>query len=631
MIRTLCLLTLCALVHSSLKAQVAPALIPIPAAAHYPAGSLDLPREIMIYIDPAFANKSFILGHLSGRLATAAGIRLADAPAESAKLRLLKSPASVGQSAESYQLKVSAAGMTISSPGEAGLFYGIQTLWQLLPAAIESKQRAENAAWIVPFAEIEDRPRVAWRGLMLDVARHFFTNAQVKDFIDHMAAYKFNRLHLHLTDDQGWRLEIKRLPRLTSIGGYRGQRTGKWGEFSKQDPAEDKNYGGFYTQDDIRELLDYAKDRQIEILPEIDIPGHSMALLAAYPKLSCTPGEYQVNGGDRFMHWPGGGKFYSTIDNNLCPANEQVYQLLDTIFTEVAELFPFEYIHIGGDETFKGFWEKSAAIKALMQREKLKDMHEVQSYFVKRVAKIVASKGKKMMGWDEIMEGGLAPDAAVMSWQGDKGGIAASKMKHPVVMSPNSYAYVDLYQGDPLAEPPTYGMVRLKKSYEFNPFPAGADTAYILGGQANLWSERLHTVRHAEYMLWPRGWAIAESVWSHPAKKSWNNFVQRVEQHFVRFDSAGIGYSRSMYDPMVMVKAVKDTTIEIELSTEVENLQIHYSFDEFPPDGYYPVYREPLRFPLGASTLMLQTYRNGKPVGKLMRLPLVELRKRARR
>jgi hexosaminidase len=285
---------------------------------------------------------------------------------------------------------------------------------------------------------------------------------------------------------------------------------------------------------------------------------------------------------------------------------------------------------MGGDEAYKGWWEKSAAIKDLMKREKLKDMHEVQSYFVKRVGKIIASKGKKMMGWDEIMEGGLAPGAAVMSWQGEKGGIAASKMKHPVVMSPNTYTYVDLYQGDPLSEPPTYGMVRLKKSYEFNPVPEGADPAYILGGQANLWSERLHTVRHAEYMLWPRAFAVAESVWSPQSKKDWNSFVNRIEQHFTRFDQAGINYSTSMYDPILSVR-LKDTSVEVSMQTEVPNLSIHYSFDEFPPDNYYPEYRSPILFPAGATTLRVQTYRNGKPIGKLMILPLADLRKRIRK
>lgn len=610
-------------------AQVAePALIPVPVEVKYSAGSYNLPAALNVSFDAGIADKSFLMQQLVAKFSTAAGITVKES-SDQAQLRFKLNKAA--GSSESYQLTVNEKGVLIEAPSSAGLFYGLQTLWQLLPPAIEAKSKVEGVNWSLPYCSIKDAPRVGWRGLMLDVARHFFTKEQVKDFIDHMAAYKYNRLHLHLTDDQGWRLEIKALPKLTEVGAFRGERTGRWGEFGKQDPKEPKTYGGYYTQEDIKELLAYAAERHISILPEIDIPGHSMAILAAYPDLSCTPGtDYQVNGGDRFMHWPGGGKFYSDIDNNLCPANERVYALLDTIFTEVAALFPMEYIHMGGDEAYKGWWEKSPAIKALMQREKLKDMHEVQSYFVKRVGKIIASKGKKMMGWNEIMEGGLAPGAAVMSWQGEKGGIAASKMKHPVVMSPNTYTYVDLYQGDPLSEPPTYGMVRLKKTYEFNPVPVGADPAYVLGGQANLWSERLHTVRHAEYMLWPRAFAVAESVWSPQQKKDWNSFVNRIEKHFDRFDQAGINYSTSMYDPIVSVR-LKDTSVEVSMQTEVPNLNIHYSFDEFPPDNYYPEYKSPIVFPAGSSTLRVQTYRNGKPIGKLMILPLADLRKRIRK
>lgn len=624
-----CLLGCMLLIGMGSFAQKEPALIPVPVELKYSAGSFSLPAAMNVYFDAGIADKSFLMQQLSDKLTTAAGISVKETTPDQAQLQF-KLTKSAG-STEAYQLSVNEKGILIESPSSAGLFYGLQTLWQLLPPAIEAKTKVENINWSLPYCSIKDAPRVGWRGLMLDVARHFFTKQQVKDFIDHMAAYKYNRLHLHLTDDQGWRLEIKALPKLTEVGAFRGERTGRWGEFGKQDPKEPKTYGGYYTQEDIKELLAYAAQRHIAILPEIDIPGHSMAFLAAYPDLSCTPGTpYQVNGGDRFMHWPGGGKFYSDIDNNLCPANERVYGLLDTIFTEVAALFPIEYIHMGGDEAYKGWWEKSAAIKDLMKREKLKDMHEVQSYFVKRVGKIIASKGKKMMGWDEIMEGGLAPGAAVMSWQGEKGGIAASKMKHPVVMSPNTYTYVDLYQGDPLSEPPTYGMVRLKKSYEFNPVPEGADPAYILGGQANLWSERLHTVRHAEYMLWPRAFAVAESVWSPQQKKDWTSFVNRIEQHFERFDQAGINYSTSMYDPILSVR-LKDTSVEVSMQTEVPNLSIHYSFDEFPPDNFYPEYKSPILFPAGASTLRVQTYRDGKPIGKLMILPLADLRKRIRK
>jgi hexosaminidase len=359
------------------------------------------------------------------------------------------------------------------------------------------------------------------------------------------------------------------------------------------------------------------------------VPGHSLAAVAAYHELTCTPDStYQVNSGERFMIWPGNGTFYGTLDNTLCPANEKVYELLDKVFTEVAALFPFQYIHMGGDECYKGFWEKSEAVKQLMQREGLKDMHEVQSYFVKRVEKIISSKGKKMMGWDEIMEGGLAPGASVMSWQGMKGGIAAAGAGHPVVMSPNDYAYVDLYQGDPVAEPLTYSMVRLNKSYSFDPLPKGVDSTLILGGQCNLWSERLSTMRHAQYMLWPRGLAIAESVWSLPSKKNWNDFVNRVEKQFERFDMANTKYSRSMYDPIFTAKKDAEGKLSIVLSTEIEGLNIHYTFDETYPDNFYPIYEGPLSVPKEASNLRVITYRGNEQVGKMITMPVAELTRR---
>ncbi|MBC6493115.1 beta-N-acetylhexosaminidase [Flavihumibacter stibioxidans] len=609
-----------------------PALIPIPVKMQTGTGIYHLKQQVSFSTNASSPEIDFIYQQLSGKLRTAAGISCTRTNQQVADIRFeLVKPADKTIGREGYRLQVNEKGIQVAANEAAGFFYALQTLWQLMPAEIDSKTPVQSVNWTVPHTTITDHPRFGWRGLMLDVARHFFTKQQVMDFIDNMVKYKYNMLHLHLTDDQGWRIEIKSMPKLTEVGAWRAERTGRWGEFKKQSPEEPRTYGGFYTHEDIRELIHYAKQRFVTILPEIDIPGHSMAMLAAYPDLSCTPTPYQVNVGDRFMIWPGNGTFYGTIDNNLCPANEKVYEALDRIFTEAAQLFPYEYIHMGGDETYKGFWEKSEAITALMKREKLKDQHEVQSYFVKRVGRIIASKGKKMMGWDEIMEGGLAPGAGVMSWQGEKGGIEAAQLKHPVVMSPNTYTYVDLYQGDPLAEPPTYGMLRLKKTYEFNPVPKGVDSSYILGGQANLWSERLHTVRHAEYMLWPRGWAVAESVWSPVTAKNWNDFVKRTEIHFKRADMAETNYSRSMYDPIVAVQKVQDSLVQVSLSTEVDGLSIHYSFDEFYPDRFYPVYKQPLVFPAGASSLKIVSYRDGKQVGRQINLPLEELKKRIRK
>ncbi len=534
---------------------------------------------------------------------------------------------------EGYKLSVATSGVTIEANQPAGLFYGMQSLLQLFPPAIESKTAVKDQKWSAPAVDITDQPRFGWRGLMFDVSRHFFTKSDVKRYIDDMVKYKYNLLHLHLTDDEGWRIEIKSLPRLTEVGAWNVYKVGTFGNFSPPTPDEPRNFGGFYTQDDIRELVQYAKDRFVNILPEVDIPGHSLAAVVSYPELSCTPGadKYSVRSGERFMDWTDSGNI-AMVDNTLCPANEKVYEIYDKIFTEVAKLFPFEYIHMGGDECAKNFWEKSAAIKDLMKRENLKDMNEVQSYFVKRIEKIIESKGKKMIGWDEILEGGLAPNAAVMSWRGIQGGIAAAKMGHEVVMSPTNFVYLDYMQADPVIEPPVYAILRLKTSYQFEPVPDGVDPKYIKGGQANLWTEQVYNMRHAEYMTWPRGLAIAEALWSPKAKRNWNDFVPRVEKQFERFDMSETKYAPSMYDPIF--KSAKDSAsgrLLVEMSTEIEGLDIHYSFDNTFPDKFYPKYEKPLIVPKDASFLKVITYRNGKPIGRLNVMPVAELEKRAQR
>ena len=532
---------------------------------------------------------------------------------------------------EGYTIDVSSNAVTIQANEPAGLFYGAQTLLQLLPKEIESKSVVQNVNWTIPAVRITDFPRFGWRGLMFDVTRHFFTKQEVKDFIDEMVKYKMNLLHLTLSNDEGWRVQIKTLPRLTDVGAWSVRKVGTHGTFPAPGANEPRDYGGFYSQDDIRELVQYAKERFVNILPEIDVPGHSLAAIVSYPELSCTPGaeKYRVRSGEKIMDWHSKG-FTALIDNTLCPANEKVYTFLDKVFTEVAELFPFEYIHMGGDECAKNFWEKNPQILALMKREKLKDMHEVQSYFVKRVEKIIESKGKKMIGWDEILEGGLAPNAAVMSWRGIKGGIEAAKMGHEVVMSPTTFAYLDYMQSDASLEPPVYATLRLKTSYSFEPVPEGVDPKFIKGGQGNLWTEQVYNTRHMQYMLWPRGMAIAESVWSPKEKKNWNNFSKRVAVQFGRMDVRDIKYSPAMYDPIVDVKKAGTDGLIINLSSEVEGLDIHYSFDNSHPDDHYPKYSAPLQFPKEASMLRVITYRDGKPIGRQISLPVAELKKRAK-
>ncbi len=607
-------------------------IIPKPVELRDGAGLFfTLPKQAVIAIPNESPSMIQLAAQVVDKLARSTGykVTVSRSPEVTPAIRfMLYTTPDTRLGTEGYRMVVTTKGIVIGANAPAGLFYAMQTFWQLMPREVESAVKVEKVAWQVPAVVVTDYPRFAWRGMMFDVSRHFFTKQEVKRFIDNMVKYKFNLLHLHLTDDQGWRLQIKSLPKLTEVGAWRAERTGRWGEFSKPTPDEPKTYGGFYTQEDIKEIIRYAADRFVTILPEIDIPGHSMAAVASYPDLSCTPGTYQVNAGDRFMIWKG-KDFYGTTDNTLCPANERVYTFLDSVFTEVAKLFPFEYIHVGGDECYKGFWEKSEACQQLMRKEGLKNVEELQSYFIRRVEKIVQSKGKKLMGWDEILQGGLAPDAAVMSWQGTKGGIEAAGMKHYVVMSPNDYAYVDLYQGDPVAEPPTYSMVRLSKAYAFDPLPPGVDAKYILGGQCNLWSERLYTMRHAEYMLWPRAFATAESLWSPAGSKNWKRFVQSVEQQFDRFDVSETKYARSMYDPIFTVTRNADSTLQIKLETEVEGLDIYYSFDETEPDRFYPKYQAPLQVPKEASNLKVITYRGRQAVGKLITMPVAEMKRRS--
>lgn len=607
------------------------AIIPQPVSLVKQQGSFILPEQLTIHTGKNAEVKK-IGTRLAERVSATTGYKIVinenTDPASNGISLVLAANKSFPE--EGYRLDVKTTHIVLEAAEPAGIFYGVQTLLQLLPKEIESKSKIEKDKWEIPAVTVTDHPRFGWRGLMLDVSRHFFTKEQVKEFINDMVKYKFNLLHWHLTDDQGWRIEIKSLPKLTSVGAWRVDKTGTFNTFSKPEPNEPRTYGGFYTQEDIKEIVQYAQERFVDILPEIDVPGHSMAAIASYPELTtCTPGTYVVNSGEPFMVWPPSGHFYGLIDNALCPANEKVYGFMDKVFTEVAQLFPFEYIHMGGDETARNFWEKSAAIKALMKKEKLKNLDEVQSYFVKRMGKIIASKGKKMIGWDEILQGGLAPGAAVMSWRGAKGGVEATKLGHEVVMSPNDYVYVDLMQGDGIIEPPVYSSIRLKKTYQFEPIPEGANPSLIKGGQANLWTEQIYNMRHAQYMTWPRSFAVAEALWSPKEKRNWNDFVPRVEKHFERFDMAQMKYAPSMYDPAFEVSKKDQNKVIIKMSTEIDGLDIHYSFDNSFPDQFYPKYSEPVEVPKDAAAMKVITYRNGKPIGRMMVMTRAEMNKRA--
>ncbi|HVS93885.1 MAG TPA: family 20 glycosylhydrolase [Mucilaginibacter sp.] len=607
------------------------AIIPEPVSVTPTEGEYILPKAIVISA-PVKPEMKEVIATLRQRFSvpTGAHVTVLTSAAKPAIRLLLNKTADTVIGNEGYYLSVTKNGIAIRANGPAGLFYGVQSLVQLFPKEIVSDKKVSGVQWAAPCVQITDYPRFKWRGLMLDVARHFFTKQEVEQYIDNMSKYKYNILHMHLTDDEGWRIEIKSLPRLTTVGAYNVKKVGYFGTFPPPGPDEPKDYGGFYTQEDIKEIVQYAKDRFMNILPEIDVPGHSLAAVVAYPELSCTPGadKYQVRSGEHFMNFTKEG-IKAGIDNTLCPANEKVYVFLDKVLTEVARMFPFGYIHMGGDECAKNFWEQSDSVKALMQREHLTTQEQVQSYFEKRVEKIVESKGKKFLGWDEILEGGLAPDAIVMSWRGVKGGIEAAKMGHEVVMSPTTYAYLDYMNGDPAIEPRVYSMLRLSKVYSYNPVPDSVDSKLIIGTQANLWTEQVYNTRHMEYMTWPRAFAVAENAWTPNARKNWDDFVGRVEKHLARFDVAQIKYAPSMYDPIFNIKMRPDSTMEVELQTEVKGLDIYYSFDNSFPDNFYPKYTAPLLVPKEAFQLRVITYRDGKPIGRMISMPLSEMKKRA--
>lgn len=619
------------LASGGLKAQDKPHnLIPEPVKISTSKGQFSLKSSTTILIQQEEARTTAEL--LAVRLNKATGwnftVKKGSHQPNAISFSLHKNPVEeLGK--EGYNLEVDANGAKVTANQTGGLFYGMQSILQLLPTEIESNT-AVKKDWTIPFVKITDYPRFTWRGIMFDVSRHFFTKDEVKRFIDVMARLKYNTFHWHLTDDNGWRIEIKSLPKLTEVGAWRVPRIGKFNQLDAPKDGEAATDGGFYTQEDIKEVIKYASDRNVTIVPEIDVPGHSMAAIAAYPELSCSKDpKTKVNPGSKFAEWYGNGKFKMLTDNTLNPSDEKVYEFLDKVFTEVAALFPNPYIHVGGDECYKGFWEADANCQALMQKENMKHVEELQGYFMKRVEKILKTKGKKLLGWDEILEGGIAPEATVMSWRGIEGGIEAAKLGHNVVMTPSPYVYIDFMQSDRTLEPPIYATLRLKKCYDFEPIPEGVDSKFILGGQANLWTEGIPTLAYAEYMTYPRCWALSEVYWSPKEKKNWEKFVTKMENHFDRADLAGINYARSAYDAAIK-PSMKDGKLIVELEAEIPNLTIHYSIDDTVPSKFSPVCKDPIQIPEGPITLRVNTYRNGKPIGRMITLSREELVKRSK-
>lgn len=519
------------------------AIIPKPAKMKVLEGTFTLTPQTIIVITE---DTRFVGQYLAELLAPATGFNLdviqSSQTKEPGNCIILSSDCSKDHpDPEGYELKVLKDQVLIQAQSSSGIFYGSQTLRQLLPPAIESKEKVDGVAWTIPQVEIEDTPRYKWRGMHLDVVRHFFDKEFVKKYIDLMALYKMNRFHWHLTDDHGWRIEIKKYPKLTEVGSWR---YGGHGEFVKTNPDPEaptaEKYGGFYTQNDVREIVEYARQRFITVVPEIEMPGHSIAALAAYPQLSCTGGPFEI--------WTGGG----ISSDVFCAGNEDTLEFLQNVLVEVMELFSGKYIHIGGDECLKDRWKQCEKCQARIKTEKLSDEDELQSYFIKRISGFLAANNRTPIGWDEIIEGGLAQQATVMSWRGTKGGIVAARSGHKVVMTPKqscyfNYRYPNLTKG---AGQPSEA-ISPKKVYSYEPTPAELtpqEAVYIQGAQGCLWTEPFSTESEVEFALFPRMCALAEVVWSQRNSIQWNNFRERLRAHGIRLEKIGVNFYR---DPLI--------------------------------------------------------------------------------
>lgn len=474
---------------------------------------------------------------------------------------------------EEYKIVVNSNKILIEASNSEGLFYGIQTLNQLLDYYSDKQ---------IPALKIIDKPKFKWRGMHLDVARHFFSKSDIKKYIDYLALYKMNVFHWHLTDDQGWRIEIKKFQKLTSVGAYRKE--SMVGHYNEQ-RFDGKPYGGFYTQEDVKEIVAYAKQKHITVVPEIEMPGHATAALAAYPEYSCTGGPFEV------------ATKWGVLDDVFCP-NENTLHFLKEVLDEVLPLFPSDYIHIGGDECPKTRWQNCSKCQALIKREGLKDEHELQSYFISQIEKHINSKGKKIIGWDEILEGGLAPNAAVMSWRGTEGGIAAAKAKHYVVMSPGSHCYFDHYQGEQKTEPLAIGgYTPLETVYDFNPIPTelnAEESNYILGAQGNVWTEYMEDFAKVEYMAMPRIAALAEVLWGKDASSNYTDFKGRLLHHFSLLDKMKVNYSKALFEVKAKILATENHLLQVELMAANATSSIYYTLDGTQPTNNSLLYTKPM-------------------------------------
>ncbi|MBS1497320.1 MAG: family 20 glycosylhydrolase [Bacteroidetes bacterium] len=505
-----------------------------------------------------------------------------------------------------YNMEISKSHININGDNEEGVFYGMQSLLQLLPAK-------KSNALAVPQLSIKDYPRFGYRGVHLDVSRHFFTVEEIKRYIDYLATYKFNTFHWHLTDDQGWRIEIKKYPLLTSVGAYRnGTIIGRYPGTGN----DNKHYGGFYTQAQIKDVVKYAADRYIDVIPEIEMPGHASAAIAAYPQLSCFPDEDTEVPKGTVWNGPTKGKQVQQtfgVFNDVFAPTDYTFNFLQDVIDEVITLFPSKYIHIGGDECPKENWKRSAFCQQLIKENNLKDEHGLQSYFIQHMEKYINSKGKKIIGWDEILEGGLAPNATVMSWRGEEGGIAAAKDKHDVIMTPGGWCYFDHSQSKYEDSVTIGGYLPIDKVYGYEPIPASLsadEDKYVLGAQANVWTEYIGNEKKLEYMLFPRLTALAEVLWTPKEKRSWPDFEKRLPGIFKKLDFLHINYSPAYYNLQAnILPANNNNGIMAALKSNVKAALIKYTLE---PGTATKTYGQPIPINKNVKKIVAYSVVNGK-------------------
>lgn len=593
------ILFLVSLSNYSQDSQKSLSIIPYPEECKILPGNFILSNETKIVVTPTSSQNE--IGLLNNYLNEHYGIRLQVVKTipENSNYIQFQIPDWEAGLKENYHLTIDEKHISIlAEVKSAGIFYALQTLLQLLPTK-------KNNNLKIPCVTIKDSPRFEWRGMHLDVCRHFFSVTFIKKYIDLLAMYKMNTFHWHLTDDQGWRIEIKKYPKLTQIGAWRkGTMIGSYSD-QKFDSIQ---YGGYYTQEDIKEVVAYASKKHITIVPEIEMPGHSVAAISSYPWLSCTGKQIDVERG------------WGVFEDVYC-AKDSVFNFLQDVLDEIVILFPGKYIHIGGDESPKTRWKACANCQARIKTESLKNEHELQSYFIKRIEKYLNSKGKQIIGWNEILEGGLAPNAAVMSWQGTEGGIAAAKQKHYAVMTPGSHCYFDHYQSSPADEPLAFGgYTPLEKVYSYEPIPSELNEEeqhYILGAQANIWTEYILNEKHVEYMAMPRMAALAEVVWSPKEKRNETDFLNRLQTHFLLLDKLGINYAKAIYKVEQKVNpSSKSNSIKLELQANPSLGTIYYTTDNSDPREISNQYKTPITISNDV-TIKAVLFKNNELKGKI--------------